>query len=270
MPDSGDEAAEQCPVDHRTREKWLEAAKAKGEQPPRRPSPPSPSQRDVLRQRLLAYRFSLDRGQWEPLRATRATSKRPVSAVLDKQREISTIPRAVSGHDALNSAEKAALPANSELDTGHDRDTGNWVYPSQEMFFNAMQRKGHEAHVSDMASIVPIHNAVNERAWAEIKAWEAGKGAEACGGPRLVSFSGDSKALTPRAWWNTLVGYSAPFDRHDWVVDRCGKKIEYVIDFYSGKGNEGLKGLNFYLDVRPKLNSWEGIKMRLLRSLGGS
>ena len=58
-------------------------------------------------------------------------------------------------------------------------------------------------------------------------------------------------------------------DRHDWVVDRCGKHVDYVIDFYSGK-NEGVagKGLNFYLDVRPKVNSWEGIKMRAEKVFG--
>jgi cytochrome c heme-lyase len=53
------------------------------------------------------------------------------------------------------------------------------------------------------------------------------------------------------------------------VVDRCGTKIEYVIDFYAGK-DEGKAGksLNFYLDVRPKLNSFEGVKMRLMRYWG--
>jgi hypothetical protein len=25
----------------------------------------------------------------------------------------------------------------------------------------------------------------------------------------------------------------APFDRHDWYVDRCGREIKYVIDYYS-------------------------------------
>ena len=152
--------------------------------------------------------------------------------------------------------------------------SGNWIYPSQEMFFNAMKRKGHSPETADMATIVPIHNAVNERAWAEIKAWEAGRGAEKCGGPKLISFSGDSSKLSPRARWNALTGYQKPFDRHDWVVDRCGKRVEYIIDFYSGKNQgsaaEGMgKGLSFHLDVRPKLNSWDGVKMRALRSVGG-
>jgi cytochrome c heme-lyase len=54
------------------------------------------------------------------------------------------------------------------------------------------------------------------------------------------------------------------------VVDRCGTKIEYVIDFYAGKddGRTAGKGLNFYLDVRPKVNSWEGVKTRVLKFVG--
>lgn len=120
-----------------------------------------------------------------------------------------------------------------------------------------------------MHSIVPIHNAVNERAWAEILRWEKGKGGDKCGGPKLESFSGLSHALTPRARWKTWMGYTAPFDRHDWVVDRCGTRVEYVIDFYEGK-NEHKDGrpLNFFLDVRPKLNSFEGWKMRIEKALG--
>jgi hypothetical protein len=31
-----------------------------------------------------------------------------------------------------------------------------------------------------------------------------------------------------RSWWTGEV----PFDRHDWVVDRCGQEVRYVIDFY--------------------------------------
>jgi len=75
--------------------------------------------------------------------------------------------------------------------------------------------------------------------------------------------------MSPRARINTWLGYAAPFDRHDWVVDRCGTRIEYVIDFYAGKPAAGARqGPSFYLDVRPKLNSWEGVKMRALRAVG--
>ena len=137
-----------------------------------------------------------------------------------------------------------------------------------------MKRKGHDPTPADMSTIVPIHNAVNERAWAAIRSWEDAY-TKHCGGPKLVSFSGDSKKLTPRAGWRSLVGYEAPFDRHDWVVDRCGKRVEYVIDFYSGKQDGGKQGggmvgmgPSFYLDVRPKLNSWDGVKTRAWRAVG--
>lgn len=138
------------------------------------------------------------------------------------------------------------------------------------MFFEAMKRKGHDPQAADMRTVVPIHNAVNERAWAEIKGWEEPwvRGSS-CDGPRLHSFSGLSTRMSPRARINTLMGYQAPFDRHDWLVDRCGKEIEYIIDFYAGRPNAAGSGkLSFYLDVRPKLNSWEGIKMRAMRAAG--
>lgn len=139
------------------------------------------------------------------------------------------------------------------------------------MFFSAMQRKSFSPRASDMSSIIPIHNAVNERTWSEILRWERGRGSETCGGPKLVSFQGDATKLTPRAWWLSSVwGYQKPFDRHDWVVDRCGTKVEYVIDFYEGKQKreDAGPGPSFYLDVRPKLNSVEGVKMRVQRFLG--
>ena len=134
------------------------------------------------------------------------------------------------------------------------------------MFFDAMKRKSFSPSAPDMRTIVPIHNAVNERAWAQIKDWEAPYASASCGGPRLASFSGLASAMTPRARWNTWMGYRAPFDRHDWVVDRCGTRVEYVIDFYAGK--DGGKELSFYLDVRPKLNTWEGVKMRAWKFVG--
>jgi cytochrome c heme-lyase len=46
------------------------------------------------------------------------------------------------------------------------------------MFFEAMKRKGYSSDAKDMKTIVPIHNAVNERAWKEIKEWERPWGSE--------------------------------------------------------------------------------------------
>lgn len=86
---------------------------------------------------------------------------------LGTDRVISTIPRSQSA-----GATSSACPVNHETETGADPRTGNWVYPSEKMFFDAMKRKGHDTRAGDMKTVVPIHNAVNERAWKEIREWE--------------------------------------------------------------------------------------------------
>lgn len=50
-------------------------------------------------------------------------------------------------------------------------------------------------------------------------------------------------------------GFGLPFDRHDWVVDRCGQEVRYVIDFYNGGAPPGAPPA-FFLDVRPALDSF--------------
>ncbi|PSN63986.1 cytochrome c1 heme lyase [Corynespora cassiicola Philippines] len=256
--DNKEDPAAACPVDHKTREAWLKQAKAANPAATTPASPHSPLQSEGCDSTQLDQSPS----------SVAPTSGGIFSRLpLGTYREVSSIPRALP--EATATPSDAKNPANNEGETGADKKSGNWIYPSEQMFFNAMKRKSYDPEATDMKTIVPIHNAVNERAWMEIKKWEAGRGADACGGPRLESFSGLSSKLTPRARFNTLIGYQPPFDRHDWVVDRCGTKVEYVIDFYSGKDERRAgKELNFYLDVRPKLNSWEGVKTRAMRFVG--
>lgn len=204
-----------------------------------------------------------------------------------------------------------------------------WEYPSPQQFFNAVLRKGFtNTRAEDVPSMVLIHNAVNERAWHEILAWEvkhlperhpqrgvlssasaaataagadAGAGASSAAkeaaaeaamqalaqgecpqGIRLLSFKGDSSHITPKARLLSMMGYTKPFDTHFWTIDRCGNKVEYVIDFYKGKsttsssspshgasaggGQRLLDMPSFYLDVRPA--GVEGIPARLARAFG--
>ncbi|KAH9946238.1 cytochrome C1 heme lyase [Epithele typhae] len=157
------------------------------------------------------------------------------------------------------------LPQDRETSSIPRADGGNWVYPSQAQFFAAMARKNHDPRAADMQVVVPIHNAVNERAWGEIMSWEARRGGEQCGGVKLISFKGRPGDLSPRARWYSILGFSPPFDRHDWVVDRCGTRMRYVIDFYSGHTKEPSQNVSFFLDVRPALDSWEGVRMRTER-----
>ena len=271
MSSQHDEAAAAgCPVDHKAREAWLQQARAAGDSQPNPHSAPAPATSTQAQAAAPAApspvqqscdSSALDQSTSSPAPTTTSILS---SLRLGTDREISTIPRSMS-------TAPTERPANNEKDTGADKASGNWIYPSERMFFDAMKRKSFDPEASDMKTIVPIHNAVNERAWHEIKAWEKGRGSENCGGPKLESFSGLSTSLTPRARWNALLGYQPPFDRQDWVVDRCGTKVEYVIDFYAGKTQPGAQpgqGLNFYLDVRPKLNSWEAVKTRVGRFWG--
>lgn len=148
-----------CPVDHKTREAWLkQAQKAQPAAPPTSPHTPLKAE-------------GCDSSQLDQRPSAPASS--PIASRLATEREVSTIPRAFD-HPTGN-----ARPANNEADTGADKKTGNWIYPSEEMFFNAMKRKSYNPNETDMQTIVPIHNAVNERAWKEIKEWEKGRGSDA-------------------------------------------------------------------------------------------
>jgi cytochrome c heme-lyase len=106
-------------------------------------------------------------------------------------------PSTPNGSYLSNERETSSIPKLAE---------GNWVYPSEAQFFAAMARKNHNPQTSDMKTIVPIHNAVNERAWMEVMKWEAGRGSERCGGVKLVNFKGRPGERSLRARWKTLLG----------------------------------------------------------------
>ena len=158
----------------------------------------------------------------------------------------------------------------------------NWVYPSQQMFYNALLRKGWEfgpedLEQSDMDHIIKIHNANNESAWQEVLLWESLHSDE-CKTPKLKSFGGKAKYFSPRARLRGWLGYELPFDRHDWIIDRNGKEVmkyimetqklqysqqvRYIIDYYDGALDPGSHRFA-QLDVRPAMDSFEAIADRM-------
>lgn len=162
-----------CPVDHRAREAWLAQARAaeasKAQSTPTQ-CPVDHTARQPSRswtQTVTSYIPFWSSAPAEPApSATRPGAK----SGLETDRVISSIPRSTSNPEACPVEHGAS--ANAEIESGA-HGSGNWVYPSEKMFFEAMKRKGYDARVADMKTVVPIHNAVNERAWQQINEWEA-------------------------------------------------------------------------------------------------
>ena len=175
---------------------------------------------------------------------------------LSTQRVTSSIPRGEEPSSGIIAP--SHQPANST----------NWQYPSEQQFYNAMFRKGYRPPVESIPSVLQIHNAVNERSWAEVRKWE--RDLHSNEDPKLAKFIGRPKDISPRAWFNSnILMTQAPFDRHDWyVADKDGgEPRRYVIDFYEGKeksdslessigrGTTAPKPPSMYIDVRPALDN---------------
>ena len=314
----------ECPIDPQTRNIWLQQAR-------QQPQPSAPSRTDTPSKASASTFATVPSEECSSDRVDQSTTNPQISPALpphlhrplSHERVVSSIPRAAP--DTHTQSPPSNPYANSETNAPNHQ-SGNWIYPSEAQFFHAVLRKHSPEAIlppdtvppnqprpsnatrktppnpeADLAStiptIIPIHNAVNERAWSLIKDWEETfnpapsptpkpsppsnqpSPKRICTGPQLLSFRGlgaSTSTMTPRAHWNSLRGYTTPFDRHDWTIRRCdGTEVEYVIDFYQGKDNkaDGEKTrragqLNFYIDVRPKLNSVEGVRMRVLRGVG--
>ncbi len=119
-----------------------------------------------------------------------------------------------------------------------------------------------------MRAVVAIHNTVNEKAWGEVLEWERSLHPECLSSLKLLRFQGKPDEPTPRARARSLAGYALPFDRHDWVVERCGKEVTYLIDFYRGKPTPA-KPVAMHIDARPAVTdaatAWDRLRMPLWR-----
>jgi len=144
---------------------------------------------------------------------------------------------------------------------GTDNET--WTYPSPQMFWNALVRKNKTEGASekDIDDVIAVHNNMNENTWQQVLAWEkihappppisssspSSSSSSSITGrePKLLRFLGRPHDLSPKAQLKHLFGHPLPFDRHDWIVDRGGKEVRYVIDYYHDESQVGK-------DIRPK------------------
>lgn len=161
--------------------------------------------------------------------------------------------------------QKVALSTDREASKipksgGRESGSTTWQYPSAQMFYNALVRKGKAEDVdeNDVATVVSVHNAMNEDTWDRVVTWEKlHPRANEDDGPKLVRFRGRPDELSPLAWARYLMGGGKPFDRHDWWIERGDEEIRYVIDYYFKEDKAGTSE-QFELVVRPALDSVEG------------
>ena len=156
------------------------------------------------------------------------------------------------------------------LQKGGATEGFTWTYPSPQMFYNALARKGKlgDTKEEDMESIVAIHNNMNEKTGASVVEWE--RILDPSSTPKLLKFIGRPADLSPKAMIkHYLLGHPMPYDRHDWTILRKdGTTVRYVIDYYHDehKASESPESAlpskddhhatpSLLVDVRPALDS---------------
>ncbi|KIM31783.1 hypothetical protein M408DRAFT_63762 [Serendipita vermifera MAFF 305830] len=243
---TNEDAASKCPVDHSTRATWQNLASA----PPPHGLPPRAAPLSTQREISSIPRASSDADETEGGKWVYPSEQQFYAALLRKHQS-SSADASSSSHGEENAGLKT--PGAVEVDaSGAAVTNGNVVKPPR---------------ASDMRVVVPIHNAVNEQTWAKVLAWEANQGGESAGWVFFLGFAFYFLCLS-FSLFSLVCSYQRPFDRHDWVVDRCGTRVRYVIDYYTGKLGPSATGgnpLSFYIDARPALDSWEGVRMRFTR-----
>ncbi len=183
--------------------------------------------------------------------------------------------------------QKGALPTERVTSTIPNGEGESWVYPSPQMFYNALVRKGKveaeggEDVEANMSTVVAIHNNMNEKTWKQVLEWEE-QHCDTCSAPRrLLRFVGRPHELSTKAYLRYHLGLSEkPFDRHDWVVDRCGTEVRYIIDYYDVPEQRSADRVpqlhdpdsvpSIRIDVRPALDSPGALVDRIRATVRGS
>jgi cytochrome c heme-lyase len=150
------------------------------------------------------------------------------------------------------------------------------------MFYNALARKGKLADTDEdeIASVVAIHNHMNEKTWQKILQWEETTTAAGeqqrletttTASPKLLKFMGRPTDLSPKAAFkHYILGHPLPFDRHDWTVERAdGTLARYVIDYYHDEARADHNATttttnSLLVDVRPAMDGFMPLWFRMV------
>eukprot|EP01083_Nonionella_stella_P005162 14985_1 len=178
-------------------------------------------------------------------------------------------------HDIIPGLE---IPATGR---GNSDSGKQWLNPSANQLFRSLERKDKPIEHEDSLSVAAVHAIVTEQTWNSILQYE-GLHSTQCDAPKLARFEGRDGFYSPKAkFFHYVMGMPWPYDRHDWTVDRCGKEVQYVIDYYAlpVATDENVELINnmeetkesdvyapfiqdkniqfmYTIDARPKLNSF--------------
>ena len=150
-----------CPVQGPSRSKAISLFSSSG---------PSPATADATRQQYDVY-------------------SRPLEVDPSNNMPLSN-PDNLARNSLPSKEQKIPLPTERVSSTipkgGADGET-TWTYPSPQMFWNSLARKGKlgDTKEEDMETVVAIHNNMNEGTWAKVLEWEDVIGE---GTPKLVRF----------------------------------------------------------------------------------
>ena len=144
------------------------------------------------------------------------------------------MPSAFQNSELSTDRVKSSIPKGGG-DNSSAASATTWTYPSPQQFYNALVRKGKadDTTEDDIASVVALHNNMNEKTWAKVVEWEHQTYKDGTT-PKLLKFMGRPHDLSPKAWLkHKIFGHPMPYDRHDWTVLRDdGTTVRYTIDYY--------------------------------------
>lgn len=152
----------------------------------------------------------------------------------------------------------ALIPATGR---GNSADGAHWANPSPQQLFLALRRKDKPIQESDVFMVALIHSEVTQYTWNMIQEFEDLHKSE-CPNPSLKRFEGNYGKMSPKSFLGEKILGAELFDRHDWYVDRCGKEVHYIIDYYDSNDGDSDE-VGYIMDVRPDLSTYENIQDRI-------
>jgi len=158
-----------------------------------------------------------------------------------------------SKEDYLDESEEyKAIPGESIPATGrgNSNDGSGWLNPSAGQLYRSLKRKNKPIDYSDALDVAAVHAMVTSSTWDAIMEYEE-LHSTSCESPKLARFHGMDGIYSVKAKLrHYLLRQPWPYDRHDWVVNRCGEEVRYIIDYYAYPGAEDDEEM-YTIDARP-------------------